>query len=234
MTEKILAAFERRNDPPDDLVIATAKLRSLGQRPYFSLTGDTYEGRRRAESRWMGGGAIGHRLAEVWPDLAPLDALHLADDRGVPMHAEANGWYHLGFTKWVNWGDTQDPYGRPVDRPAILARHYRITVEQAHALHDSLLADHTTPNGVWVIDAARQAHRDWVEVQRPRWDAEARAVLRDIFGVNVRILDPDGVTVWCGASENDAFAAMLRLQSSSVMCATEDQGWTIDNLHEGS
>jgi hypothetical protein len=41
-------------------------------------------------------GAPQHELVlKLWPDLAPLVALHLSDVDGAPHSAEANGWYWL-------------------------------------------------------------------------------------------------------------------------------------------
>lgn len=225
---KILAALDRRNDPPADLVVATGQLVRLdgNARPYFSLTGETYEGRHAAESRMTSGGAIGETLTQVWPDLAPLNALHLADDRGEPMYAAANGYYWLGFTRWVAWDSTEDEYGRPRDCRAIVAAHFRISLDEADQLHD-MLAEFDD-------DEARRARLDeWVAAQSGRWDGEARAVLRDVFGVETRVLNPEGVTVWCGPA-GEAFAAMLNIQSCSVLMATTEQGWTVDYIGEAA
>lgn len=63
------------------------------QRPYFSVTGTDRDLRYRDS---MSSGAIHETILQVFPELAPIVALHLSDDNGVPMHAEANGWYWAG------------------------------------------------------------------------------------------------------------------------------------------
>lgn len=90
--------------PGGDYVEITAELReddSSGLSPGFSVTGELWESRSNASGRARkrlgreadSGGQI---VAEMWraaPELAELFTAHLADPDGVPMHAEANGWY---------------------------------------------------------------------------------------------------------------------------------------------
>lgn len=88
-------------------------------KPYFSITGlIKYQAKN---NRWvdMGGGAIHDEILQHFPQLAPLVAVHLADDEGVPMHCYANAAYWAGQTKW----QAQDL--------ATLASHLRISVPQA-------------------------------------------------------------------------------------------------------
>lgn len=70
-------------DPEDGRrVVVKAQLSSLsGQRPRFSVT--------------SGNGSDHERILRVFPELAPVVALHLSDDDGIPMHAVENLRYHL-------------------------------------------------------------------------------------------------------------------------------------------
>jgi hypothetical protein len=55
----------------------TAKLHQLkGNASYFSITADEYE-----NQRFVAGGCMHEAILARWPDLAPLVALHLSDDR---------------------------------------------------------------------------------------------------------------------------------------------------------
>ena len=82
-------------------VIAHAKLTHLdgNARPYFSLTGEEWQTighhtrRTHRETGLLCSGAMGDQLAEWFPELASIRALHLADDTGAPMYAVENGWY---------------------------------------------------------------------------------------------------------------------------------------------
>jgi hypothetical protein len=62
-------------------------------RPHFSLT--CWESAPHNPNVECSGGCAHGLILSHWPELADLAALHLADDEGAPMHAEANGWYLL-------------------------------------------------------------------------------------------------------------------------------------------
>lgn len=73
--------------------------------PYFSLTHDT---RRKCKNgRWVEDscGAGHETILKYFPRFADLAALHLSDVNGVPMHADANGWYFMA-------GSFPDAFGR--------------------------------------------------------------------------------------------------------------------------
>jgi hypothetical protein len=87
-----------RSLPNGDYLRATVRT-ALG---YFSLTGELYE--RRPNARGITryeqgrepdiGGQITDDVLRAFPKLAPFARMHLADvETGVPMHADANGWY---------------------------------------------------------------------------------------------------------------------------------------------
>lgn len=62
----------------------------------FSITGDMWEaGKPKTDHYNLGGSAIGDKIAKAFPELAIFNKLHLCDRKGAPMHAAANGFYHL-------------------------------------------------------------------------------------------------------------------------------------------
>lgn len=154
--------------------------------PHFSTTADVFSALGRDE----GGGAMTVEIARLFPDLAPVTRVHLADHHGVPMHAEANAWHWLGYSTWGR-DDTRpmppdDDYGRrtlelhAVDglvwAPDTLASHLRITVEEARQIKGYLADDPGNPR-----EALRFCMRDLF----PRWQADADAAL-DALGGDVR------------------------------------------------
>jgi hypothetical protein len=132
---------------------ATATLHRLAgnQRPYFSVTGElTRYGHERA------GGMLHEEIAKHFPQLAPVMALHLADDRGVPMYAADNGAYWLGLG---------DPRYVPEDAPRldIFAGLWRVDEARARELYAYAEADnHST-----------EALRSLAKGEAERWQREA-------------------------------------------------------------
>ena len=132
----------------------------------------------------MAGGCLHHEIARAAPELAPLIALHLSTEQGVPMHAEANGWYWLAGAlggagenyhggngdsqHWKDDGLTFDGYrfSTPDECLAVFADHCRVDMEEARRIAQDV-ADHH-PNG-------RKRWAELCEGMRPRWFAEARA-----------------------------------------------------------
>lgn len=88
-------------------IIVTAKLYQLGgnARPYFSVTGEISTPCERAKGDAQTCGCIHEHILKAFPRLAPLVALHLADDGGAPMHAEANGFYQLAGCVYHHFGE---------------------------------------------------------------------------------------------------------------------------------
>jgi hypothetical protein len=128
--EYVARAQDRRTLGNGIALSYEARLYRVGgnEHPHFSLTGvETDRGR---EVAW---GQLHERLLEVWPDLAPLAAIHLADDRGVPMHAAANMAYWLGFAPVYESSRSYGPTPPDLD---VASRHWRITVAEAKALLD--------------------------------------------------------------------------------------------------
>jgi len=89
--------------PDGRVVVATAALVHLAgnAEPYYSLTGEEWRSRRDltrhrstgSEAGLYGCGAMHELIVQALPQLAAFARLHLATAEGVPMHAEANGWY---------------------------------------------------------------------------------------------------------------------------------------------
>jgi hypothetical protein len=132
-------------------------------KPYFSLTAD---GKDRGSKF---GGCCHDEILKHWPDLQPLADLHLSDIDGIPMHALENGFYHLGGTHW--------------QRPQfdVAARHFRITEDEAKWLVADLFGDSFSVHAGFLSSGeatkAKAKLAAWVEKQRPRWLAEANAVI---------------------------------------------------------
>ena len=103
---------------------AYAKLVHLkgNARPYFSVTGEVINPRSvsRGGDGFLLGGSIHGEILHVWPELAPVVALHLAQDDGVPLHAASNAAF------WAGMFPRQQSFDG--DR---LAQHLRVTREQA-------------------------------------------------------------------------------------------------------
>lgn len=158
--------------------------------PYFTLTiGNGY-----INGRDSFGGADHETIVRELPELADLAALHLSDIDGVPMHAEANGWYQLagacgGFGERYHAGNAET-YGRPRDCLGTFAAHCRITREEAQAIADDVLTYDVREreNLPW---AERKSgvcgRRRWAELcesMRPRWKREADAAIAK-YGLTV-------------------------------------------------
>lgn len=137
-------------------ITATAQLVHLhgNAKPYFSVTGELRNLRRKEENQIEMCGAMHAEIANCFPELAPLIALHLSDDDGTPMHAAANGAYFLGFTSY-----------QPENAPdfATFAKLWRVTEADARDIHRVASGD-ANPVGYVEMMAGKQVDR---------WAAEA-------------------------------------------------------------
>ena len=93
--------------------------------PYYSITGSVELIDKRYREPVITCGAIHDTIAQHYPELAPLIAVHLSAVDGVPMHAEANARYWAGLCTYSD-GRPMGEYNREV-----LAQHLRITPEEA-------------------------------------------------------------------------------------------------------
>jgi hypothetical protein len=132
-------------------ISATAQLVHLSgnTRPYFSVTGEIRNLRRKEDNQIETCGCIHEEIAEHFPELSPLITLHLSDDDGTPMHAAANGAYFLGFMQFKP--------DRTPDFEAF-AQLWRITEEDARTIYH-LATMHRTPIAYIEMMAAQQAER---------------------------------------------------------------------------
>ena len=144
-------------------------------RPYFSVTADVWYSHKNR---------LGHRYYRREPDccgccheeilnLVPagdrpmwkaLIALHLSDDLGIPMYAEANGCYHLGVGQW---SVTHGKDGKAPDA-LVVASHFRISESEAGLIL-------TMVAGVKGEAAKKRYVRKLCLSWSPRWATEAAA-----------------------------------------------------------
>lgn len=129
---------------------------------YFSVTGDI--NRRAKNHRWifMAGGCIHDDIQQQFPWAAPLIALHLSDEHGVPMHAVENAWYWAGGTRWNGKGPSNPP------NAVHLSSHLRIDIEVAEGMVEAVLAGKLDKPGLEAL----------VDKLRPRWAREAQAAIK--------------------------------------------------------
>lgn len=150
--------------PDGRYVVATAELELIegNARPYFALHGEEWKSAKHRRNGWersglIQAGAMGDELVAIFPELDVVNRLHLADDEGAPMHAEANGWYF--YTGESHEYERNSRYhSEPTDTP-----HGRAA--------RTLRADESElPEGL-----DREGFHEFVESLRPRWLVEAQA-----------------------------------------------------------
>lgn len=147
---------------PGSKITITAKLYSIGdQKPYFSVTAEVKEPRARD---FAACGCMHDEILHVWPEIAPVVALHLSDIDGQPMHAKANGWYWLAG---VGGGMGEKYHGgqdrTPKECLRILSDHLRLRSEDAAALVEAVKAQ-LNPRAYFA---------EWVAARAKQWKAEA-------------------------------------------------------------
>ena len=155
--------------------------------PYFSLTVDIH--RKGFPNQCQSGGCDHETILKYYPSFADLAALHLSDINGVPMHAEADGWYLMAgavvghFGERYHSGNGKRHFPKPAGAPRrgdwdttdyreptfdealqMFADHARVGIETARALRADLLG----------VDKPRAVFAGWLEAQKPRWAAEAK------------------------------------------------------------
>lgn len=122
--------------------------------PYWSVTAAIGTPRQLQTGDWQAGGCCHEDVLRHWPELEPVVALHLADDSGVPMHAQANAVYHAGRSPRFGGAGYYD------GNADHLRSHLRISADEAAAV---------------MALPTRAAIESFVLDQIPRWRAESEA-----------------------------------------------------------
>ena len=160
--------------------------------PHFSLTMDSWvlHGDRWVEVTF---GAAHDELVKIWPELAPLAALHLSDIHGVPMHALENAYFWLAgacdpvFGSSVDGGHLGEryhggsgTYGKtPGECLKILAGHLRMPKYEAASLVEMVKRRHYA-NAPKRQGAGKELLAEVIESMKPRWKAEAEDAIKSL------------------------------------------------------
>lgn len=185
---------------PSTVIVAEVGLRKMAgnDRPYFAATGEIGTPGQLRNGNGEAYGMLHDELLRLFPEAAPIVALHLADDRGEPMHSVDNALHWMGFTGreepvfdqcptcgrgghkvgtvWKPWEEWNDKSA------GILARHLRVSENEARQIRAQVEADNNP----------REALNFIVKVDlRARWAAEARQALELLRSWGVEI--PAGV-----------------------------------------
>lgn len=155
-------------------------------RPYFSVQGEVFKpGARDCDMC----GCIHAEVLKHFPKFGLIVDLHLCDDNGVPMHAEANGWYQLagyygGNSERYHAGNSKGQHGgeyREPTREECLeqwARHLRIDIKLARELADWWRTNKQDELMKGIDGPSIKAiHNQFVREQEPRWKQEADAAI---------------------------------------------------------
>jgi hypothetical protein len=97
----------------------------------FAITADVWEkGKPKIDRYLIMGGCCHEEILKAYPDLKIFVDLHLCDYKGIPMHAVANGYYHLreGF-------NSTKPDSRGFKSK--FCEYYRVTPTQFDTLNTS-------------------------------------------------------------------------------------------------
>lgn len=161
-----------------------AGLHRIGeQAPYFTLTCDILQ-----SGHMVAGGCMHREIVKRWPELADIAAMHLSSIDGVPLHAEANGWYqlagaldgmgeqyHAGNGKRQHWAPDGEFLGyRESTREECLqsfAEHCRITLDEAKRIAFKVKTSTGTNAD------KRREFGYLIDAMRPRWKQEAEACI---------------------------------------------------------
>jgi hypothetical protein len=150
---------------------AVAQLHSIGgQAPYFSLTGELVNKRRSPAHQVEMAGQMGPEPIAEWPELAPLQRIHMSDENGVPMHAVGNGLYWLGLTKFKT-AQVRNDEGRLVDTDLPYFPYFqdlwRVSEDEAKAAYEYITSQDDPEAALEVLALACA----------PRWAEEAKQAL---------------------------------------------------------
>lgn len=176
-----LIASDRYSNNRRDCLGVDAKLHYIegNMLPYFSVTGWIGQNEDRAHTAGM----LHEEILKAWPKLRSVVTLHLCDADGVPMHAEANGWYYLAgyyqttgdaYTFATSQSLMADGFRMPTADECldVFAAHVRIPLATALSLADYWMA--STPT--W--ENCRRMFAQWLALQSPRFAEDAaKAIL---------------------------------------------------------
>lgn len=77
----------------------------------FAITGEIYDKGKRGDRYMHSCGAIGDKIASLFPEFQIFEDLHLCTYAGVPMSAIENGFYHMqqgnDFKKYLRLTDSE-------------------------------------------------------------------------------------------------------------------------------
>lgn len=150
------------------------------ERNHFAITADGF---RRC-------GCLHDEILQLNPALKPFVELHLSDLDGVPMHAEANGWYWLAKAAGIpqRWEPHQTPslclqfFCQHVRLPNCLAILDAIKWEYQRGRELVALSEEVSERTEEARKVgAAKARELWgqlMEKMRPRWKAEAEHALK--------------------------------------------------------
>lgn len=148
----------------DEEITAVAALYTVGDNPtaHFSLTSTTCEIRGNGRRIEVGGGAAHEEILAAFPELAPIAALHLAEEDGTPLYAAENGAFHLGFSDHADGVDY-----------AAFARLWRVDEQHAReARREILRSAFNVPEHEAYKHAVAEL-QVLARSMRSRWQAEA-------------------------------------------------------------
>ncbi len=182
---EVNAHYRYEGDAGSYKINATAGLYKLkgNEHPYFSVTGEVLRGRHEEMS-----GCLHDDIALWFPHFAPVILVHLADQRGVPMHAVENAHHWAGFSMYRAGRDALSVPMSPRSKfddaslferdargvewsPIRLANYLRVSVERAREIRAYVDNDPGSTR-----EAMRFATRD-LEAQWQREADEAFAVI---------------------------------------------------------
>lgn len=144
--------------------------------PYFSITADI--DRKDGNGKWVEDscGCLHDEIAKHFPgQFDDLIALHLSDINGVPMHAEANGWYWLEGAAGGMGSHYHGSNGTPKSKSEtecleIFARHCRIDRSLAARIVEDCKA--------LGIEAGRAHWRKECNGLRANWNIQAQQCIQ--------------------------------------------------------
>lgn len=134
--------------------------------PYFSITADLCSNDRFTDRGIFAWGCLHDEILQVCPELKPFVDLHLSTLDGVPMHAEANGWYWLA--KAAGIPQKYEPEQSDLDCFKFFMDHARMTGPEVMELIKKVKFA-KNPREIW---------QKQIDGLRPRWKSEADAALK--------------------------------------------------------